>query len=166
MHVQIDFDGWAPLKKGVKTDITITPAVIKLEEPGALYAHTGSKSVLVGYGTYFKVTGPAAQVSSPVPGVINKQTSTPRKYEGQPFTVVDREHKESAALKEVTLALRKLRLEQKAFNEARKKADREFHNARKNQGLQQEAPELQEGDQGYVAPPPPPPAESEPEQTS
>jgi len=81
---------------------------IKLEKPGALFAHSGEIKTLIGYGTEFKVTSDADAYSANVAYWYYDRPNPSVSPAGDIFTDESNRRSISGAEAAVTLALRRL----------------------------------------------------------
>jgi hypothetical protein len=134
---------------------------VRLSAPGALYLKTGkSKKVLIGHGTYFKgvVEGTSAPVlSATQEAAFFVQEGRAQTFKGVPHTNADkRSEVESATEALVRAAERRIALREKQSRDKMRADFNAMMRRRKEEGLQEEAPEPVEGDADYVKPEPAP----------
>jgi hypothetical protein len=150
---------WKSVSAGSEHANVGSKVVARLAAPGALYLKTGkSKKQLIGYGDQFNVviegtSSPVLEATQDAVFFVNE----PREYrsKGVPHTNADkRTEVESATEALIRSAERRIALRER---ESARKMRADFNmmlRKRKEEGLQDEAPEPVEGDDDFTPPPP------------
>ena len=131
---------------------------VRLTEPGALYIKTDGVETLIGYGHTFKITAPDApfQLKANQSGVATVTKSRATFTHGTPYTNDDRRPMTDPSVAAVTLALRQLKREQKAFAQDQRDAMAAFQKERADAGLQPPLPEPEPEPEPVIEPDPEP----------
>jgi hypothetical protein len=131
---------------------------VRLSAPGALYLKTGkNKKVLIGHGTYFK--GVVEGTRNPVLTASQEaaffvQEGRAQIFKGVPHTNADkRSEVESATEALVRAAERRIALREKQSQQRMRSEFNMMMRKRKEEGLQDEAPEPVRGDEDFVETP-------------
>lgn len=113
MH-KIDFKLWKPVKKGGQFVPQGRSTKIVLEKPGSVTVHNGKDSYVAGYGTEFHLEGYCSGITCSENGSATMPGHGPIDGLNEaPFTNINKIPGQSAEVQAVTLALRRLKSEEK-----------------------------------------------------